>query len=268
MAGSPPLIGCTTYHKRSDQDPPIEVFGLMPTYTEAIAAAGGLPVMIPLGLREPELEAILERLDGLLLPGGGDIWPTAYHGDATHPTVRDVNPDRDRVELFLARQAVTREKPLLAICRGHQVLNVALGGTLWEDVGSQRAEAFKHDYYGVHPRGAVTHEVRIRPGSLVARALDREVSGVNSLHHQGIRRLAPLLEIVADAPDGLPEAVEVPGHPYAVGVQWHPEAMIYRDPAMLGLFRDLVSAAARVSHSANGTARQPARLAPEAASGT
>lgn len=238
----PPLIGCTTYHKTADQNPPIDIIGLMPSYIEAVAAAGGIPILIPLNLSEENLLAIFARIDGLLLPGGGDIDPAVYQGQ-DHETLFGIDHDRDRVELLLARTAVTHQKPMLAICRGIQVLNVALGGNLYEDVFSYMPDAMRHDNFGKKPRNYLAHHVAIQPDSLVARQLGKTDTAVNSLHHQGINRLASELTAVATAPDGLIEAVEVPGHPYAIGVQWHPEMLIHDDPDMLALFAGLVAAA-------------------------
>ena len=242
MSGYRPIIGCSTYSK-TIQDPPIEIYGLMTSYIEAVRLAGGIPVMIPLGLTREELLALVDRFDGLLLPGGGDIDPARYHGDPANETLRDVNAIRDETEFFLAREAVAREMPLLAICRGHQVFNVAMGGTLWEDIASQRPGAMVHDFFGRWPRTHLPHDVDIQPDSLLARTLGRTTTAVNSLHHQGIRTVAPDLRPVAVAPDGLVEAVEVSGHPFAIGVQWHPENLIYNDDGMLALFRGLVHAA-------------------------
>lgn len=237
-----PLIGCTTYRKTADQNPPIDIIGLMPSYIEAVAAAGGIPILIPLNLSEENLLAIFARIDGLLLPGGGDIDPAVYQGQ-DHETLFGIDHDRDRVELLLARTAVTHQKPMLAICRGIQVLNVALGGNLYEDVFSYMPHALRHDNFGKKPRNYLAHHVAIQPDSLVARQLGKTDTAVNSLHHQGINRLAEELTAVATAPDGLIEAVEVPGHPYAIGVQWHPEMLIHDDPDMLALFAGLVTAA-------------------------
>ena len=236
-----PIIGCTTYRKIS-QDTNVPLFGLMPTYTESVLAAGGIPLLIPLGLSEADLLAILERIDGLILPGGGDIDPSFYQG-AAHVAVGGVDEDRDRVELFLARQAIRQAKPLLAICRGHQVLNVALGGTVWADIGSQVPEAIRHDYFGrIYPRNHLPHTVNVRAGSQLAAILGQGDIWVNSFHHQGIEQLAAGLRATAVAPDGLIEGVEVTGHPFAIGVQWHPECLIHDDPAMLNLFVALVKA--------------------------
>jgi putative glutamine amidotransferase len=236
-----PLIGCATYRKRVAQEPPIDVYGLMPSYTEAVLQSGGLPVLIPLGLDEESLMSLLARLDGLLLPGGGDIGPAYYGGDEVDPTVRDVDPERDRSEILLVRRALEQQKPLLAICRGHQVFNVALGGTLWEDVHTAMPNAIVHDYFSKQDRAYLAHEVDILPDSLLARIVQSSHLPVNSLHHQGIRELAPGLRAVAAAPDGLIEAVEVPDHPFALGVQWHPENLIHVEPAMRALFSSFVA---------------------------
>lgn len=237
-----PLIGCTTYHKTANQQPPIDIIGLMPSYIEAVVTAGGVPVLIPLGLSEANLMTIFERIDGLLLPGGGDVDPIIYQGQH-HESLGGIDHDRDRVELLLARTAVSHQKPMLAICRGIQVLNVALGGNLYEDIGSFMPNALHHDNFGKTPRNYLAHHVAIQPHSALARQLGKTDTAVNSLHHQGINRLAPELTVTATAPDGLIEAVEVPGHPYALGVQWHPENLIHDDPDMLALFSGLVAAA-------------------------
>lgn len=237
-----PLIGCTTYRKISGQDPPIEIIGLMPTYIEAVSAVGGIPILIPLGIGEEALMAIFDRIDGLLLPGGADIEPTIYRKNGNGLS-QGIDADRDRVELLLARTAVTREKPLFAICRGIQVLNVALGGNLYEDIRTEFPEAIQHDFNGIRPRNYLAHEVTIHSDSILFNQLGKTTTAVNSLHHQNIRDLAPELVATAVAPDGLVEGVEVPGHPFALAVQWHPEMLIHDDPGMLALFKAFVQAA-------------------------
>jgi putative glutamine amidotransferase len=239
-----PLIGLTAYRKVETGAASAPLFALPPSYVEAVTAAGGIPVLIPLGLNDDALRALLARLDGLLLPGGGDIAGEHYRSE--HPNfIFNIDPDRDRVELTLAREAVERGKPLLAICRGHQMLNVALGGSLYEDVLALMPGAIKHDFFGAFPRNHQAHAVALTPGSRLAAAIGQAIACVNSLHHQGIRDLAPGLVAAAHSPDGLIEGVEAPGHPFALGVQWHPENLIHDDPAMLGLFRGLVEAASR-----------------------
>lgn len=237
-----PIIGLTTYRKVAAQANPLPLMALMPSYIEAVAAAGGVPVLIPLGIDEGALLVLLSQLDGLVLTGGGDIAGDLYQSEHAD-YIFDVDPDRDRVEYFLAREAIAQDKPLLAICRGHQMLNVALGGTLYEDVLEWMPGAIKHDFFGVFPRNHQAHPVTIEPGSKLAKTLGRQETAVNSLHHQGIRDLAPGLVAAAHAPDGLIEGVEALEHPYALGVQWHPENLIEDDPVMLSLFRGLVDAA-------------------------
>jgi putative glutamine amidotransferase len=237
-----PIIGCTSYRKLVRQETPFEVYGAAPAYVEAVLAAGGIPLLIPLGLDDEAVAALVEHIDGLILTGGGDVAPDRY-GGRPHPTVKDVDIERDRLELVLVEQIMGRRKPLLAICRGCQLFNVALGGTLWEDVGSQKSGALSHDLNNSHPRNHLGHTVSIEAGSALASHLGKTNTWVNTLHHQGIRELAPGLSITAVALDGLIEGVEIPDHPYAIGVQWHPECLVQDDPAMLSLFKGLVDAA-------------------------
>ncbi len=245
-----PLIGCTTYRKTIPQTPPLEILGLMPSYIEAITAAGGLPVMIPLGLSAENILAILDRVDGLLLPGGGDIDPHEYEQNGrVHEKIYSLDKDRDRVELLVAQTAVSQQKPLLAICRGHQLLNVALGGTLWADIESEMPDGMAHDNHGKQPRTYLAHTVTITPGSTLAHLIGGQETAVNSLHHQGIRQLAPSLIAVATAPDGLIEATEIREHPFALSVQWHPENLIHTEPQMRSLFQGLINAASEKASS-------------------
>jgi putative glutamine amidotransferase len=237
-----PVIGCTTYRKLVQQEPPFVIYGVAPAYVEAIVAAGGIPLLIPLGLGDNDLAALVEHLDGLILTGGGDVAPERYGGQR-HPAVKDVDNERDRIEFTLVKQIMGRRKPVLAICRGCQLFNVALGGTLWEDIASQKSGALSHDLNNIQPRNHLGHTVNIEAGSALARYLGTTTTWVNTLHHQGIRELGPGLRITAVAPDGLIEGVEIPDHPYAIGVQWHPEWLVASDPAMLSLFKGLVQVA-------------------------
>lgn len=235
-----PIIGLTTYRKTS-RDTNRPLFGLMRAYSEAVKAGGGIPLLIPLGLSDEDLLTVLNRVDGVVLPGGGDIEPSFYGGNSHH-ALREIDRDRDRVEIFVAQQAARLEKPFLAICRGHQVLNVALGGTMWEDLASQRPNSIDHDFFDNGPRTHLPHTVDLKPGSRLAEIVGRESTPVNSLHHQGVRDIAPELVVSAVAPDGLVEGLEIAGHPFAVAVQWHPENLVGDDPAMLALFEALAAA--------------------------
>lgn len=256
MTQQPPLIGCTTYRKKTasyhqtkNGNQPIYVDGLMRTYTNAILAAGGLPVLIPLTYSDDQVAALFARLDGVLLPGGGDIDPAEYGGEA-NGQIYGVDSNRDRIELWLAREAVKTNKPVLGICRGVQVLNVALGGTLWEDVLECMPHAHKHAYFHGYERNLLSHEVEIEEKSCLSYVMGHSGGKlVNSIHHQGIRRLAEPFSAVARAADGLIEGIEIPGHSFAVGVQWHPEELVSQDPQMRGLFSGLIRTAADNSRS-------------------
>lgn len=213
----------------------------MAAYVESLRRAGGLPVLVPLGLAEDELRDLHDRLDGLLLSGGGDVDPSEYGMDRI-ADLRDVDGDRDRVELTLARWAVKEEKPVLGICRGAQTFNVALGGTLYRDIAAEHPGHAKHDFYPGFPRNRLAHAIRVAEETLLARALGSPIVQVNSLHHQAARDVAPSLVPVAHSPDGVIEAVELPGHRFALGVQWHPEWLPER-PEMRRLFETFVEAA-------------------------
>lgn len=214
-------------------------------YVHVLAAAGGVPWVIPLlEGDESTLRAIYERLDGLFLPGGVDVDPAAY-GEARGPHCGPIDPARDWAELQLVRWALDDAKPVLAVCRGAQLLNVAVGGTLYQDVSAQHPGAIKHDHFpsGGRRRDELTHTVQIAAGSRLARLLGAEVLPVNSMHHQGIARLASGLVAVATAPDGLIEGVETANGHFVLGVQWHPEDLVDADPRMRQLFAEFVASA-------------------------
>jgi len=238
---NPPLIGITAPRIQNNAGTPM--IALNEVYTRAVARAGALPVIVPLGLLDEALHALLSRLDGVLFSGGGDVETSRYHG-LDHPCVAGVDPDRDRVELLLAEQVVRRGVPFLGICRGIQVINVALGGTLYSHIADQHAGALKHDYYPDYPRDHPAHEVKIAAGSRLAEILGVTQVATNSLHHQGVQQPAPSLHVLAYAPDGIVEAVEYEGHPFGLAVQWHPEWMPDSLP-MQALFRAFAAAASQ-----------------------
>lgn len=249
-----PIIGITTYEKTVSVDPHVDMVGIAANYKDAILAAGGIPLLLPLGLPAAAVRTVLQQLDGVVLPGGGDIDPARYNGHIRHPNVRGIDARRDEMEIVVAREALALDLPLLAICRGHQLLNVAVGGTLWQDVASQKPDAINHDYYGTGiARDLRPHTVDIRPNSRLAQLIGRTRTLVNSIHHQGVKELGDGVVATATAPDGLIEATELPAHRFAVSVQWHPENLIHVDPAMLDLFRGFVDAArAQPPGHANG----------------
>lgn len=236
---SQPLIGITTSRAVNPGEYPSAV--LSEKYIEAILLAGGVPVLIPNLLPAAELETLRTRLDGILLTGGSDVDPARFNG-APHPEVYGIYPERDASEITLVQRAVESGQPFMGICRGVQVTNVALGGTLYTHIADQLKGAIHHTWYPNIDRSYLAHTVSIQPGSLLARILGSTEAQVNSLHHQGLQQVAPGLRPIAWSPDGLVEAVEVPGHPFALGVQWHPEWLV-QYPPMLALFKALVKAA-------------------------
>jgi putative glutamine amidotransferase len=234
-----PLIGITSSHTSTNGVLP--VFGVSASYLKAVADAGGLPVIIPLVLSNAQLDELLARLDGVLFPGGGDIDPALFNGQP-HAEVYGIEPERDRVELHLAQRAAEQNKPFFGICRGIQVINVALGGTLYTHITDQHPQALRHAWYPNFPREHLAHTVRVQGGTHLAAALGKTAVETNSLHHQGVEQTAPALTPVAWAPDGLVEAVELPNHRFGLGVQWHPENLqAYAE--MRGLFQSFVNAA-------------------------
>ena len=241
MAMAQPVIGLTA---SIDHRSPAfgETYSLTRKYADGVLQAGGVPVIVPHNLDEEALRAVLDRLDGVLLSGGGDIDPALF-GEEPHPATCEIEPDRDGVELTLARWVVERDMPFLAICRGIQVLNVALGGSLVQDIPSQVPNAVPHSFdRATTPRDLVAHPVKIDPHSHLARIMQLEVAQTNSWHHQSIQRVADGLQLTAVAPDGVIEAVEVPGRRYAIGVQWHPEWLFEGRAEHQRLFAELVKA--------------------------
>ena len=212
-------------------------------YYLAAADMGAVPVMIPLFDRdEATLRAVYDRLDGVLLAGGVDMEPATF-GEAPHPRLGRTDPARDLVELKLARWAIAEGKPLLGLCRGHQVVNVALGGTLYQDIEAQVPGAIRHDYFPGFPRDYLAHHVTVTPGSRLHAAAGGSTMPVNSMHHQAVKALAPGLVATAWAEDGVIEAIESEGPGYLVGVQWHPEVFESRDERTQRLFQGFVAAA-------------------------
>lgn len=233
-----PVIGVTTSHSQSASG--LSLITLTEAYVQALLRAGATPLLIPLGLSSEHLSNLLPRLDGILFTGGGDIHPERY-ASSMHPLVSEIDPDRDQVELGLFENTLQARLPFMGICRGLQLVNVGLGGTLYEDILDQHPGAQRHQFSGEHPRNFLAHWVNIQEDSRLAEIVQAGSARVNSLHHQGIARLAPGLRPVAFAPDGIIEAVELQGYPFGMAVQWHPE-WLPEDPAMAALFRAFVSA--------------------------
>lgn len=209
-------------------------------YSHAVLAAGGAPLLIPTPQSRESLERILDGLAGVILSGGPDVHPGRY-GEEPAAGLGEIDEALDRMEIALARLAAERGVPLLGICRGVQVLNVALGGSLYQDIASQVPQAICHTPKA--DKSVLTHTVQIERGSLLARILGKREIRVNGKHHQAVRDVGSGLRPVARARDGVIEALEHPGKPFVLGVQWHPEGTFREDPFSLKLFRALVQAA-------------------------
>jgi putative glutamine amidotransferase len=236
-----PLIGITI-GRTQNANSPLPTALVSEAYLRAVQAAGGIPILIPASTPIERLNDLFARLDGLLFTGGGDIDPQRFDG-LPNPAIYDIDSGRDAVELELVRLAAAHNRPFLGICRGIQVINVALGGSLYTDLATQLDGALKHDYYPDIPRDHLAHPVRVSPQTQLSRLLDAKQVEVNSLHHQGLQRLANDLTACAFAPDGLVESVELNGHRFGIGVQWHPEWLQHL-PTMRALFSGLIQAAA------------------------
>jgi len=232
-----PLIGLTAAVRQDT--PGIMRAATKDSYVRAVYDAGGLPVIIAPAPGDV-LHGILARLDGLLLPGGVDIDPAQY-GEAPHPRLGEVDAARDELELALCRMALLEGKPVLGICRGIQIMNVAASGTLYQDIPAQCATAIVHSTPG-QPRDFIAHEVVVGQGTRLAAIAGDEPLATNSWHHQALRDIAAPFVVTARASDGIVEAIEAPGQSFAVGVQFHPEDLYAGNERIRRLFVAFVTA--------------------------
>jgi putative glutamine amidotransferase len=258
LSAARPLIGVTTSEVRfaesieqtPQSDPPRREMALGLTYLRAIETAGGLPVVMP-PLELEAIDPLLDRLSGVCLSGGPDLDPETYE-ERPHPELGPIEPDLDRFEIALARQADERGLPVLAICRGMQALNVARGGSLHQHLPDRPGVTIDHRQR--LPGDQATHTATIAAGSRLARLMGGREAVVNSFHHQAVHRIGQGLRAVAWSPDGVIEGVEAPARDFAIGVQWHAESLVARRE-QAALFRGLVAAAMRFeAHDAVGRA--------------
>ncbi len=202
-------------------------------YVEAVLRAGGTPVLFPVTADREQINRLLDQVDGLLLTGGLDVDPQEY-GESKQTCCGDCSSCRDAMEFPLCREALTRRMPILAICRGMQILSCVLGGNLYQDLASQFGMQLRHPRYDI--AGDPVHEVEVKPDTLLSSIVGSGPLRVNSRHHQGIKVLGKNLRISATAPDSLIESIELPDHPFVLGVQWHPESLSDRYPEHQRLF--------------------------------
>lgn len=221
-------------------------------YVQAVKLAGGLSWIMPVTVDPVEIAECVRRCDGVLLTGGNDVQPGIYQKDvppALSRTVGPVDSHRDLMELHLVQEVFLQRKPLLAICRGHQILNVALGGSLWIDVPTQIKNALPHNV--PERKEAPVHDVTLTPDSLMAKLLGKEKIRVNSTHHQAIAEVAKAFRVTGRSQDGVVEALEMKPEepnllPYLLSVQFHPERLVGQYPEFLELFRSFIKSCRRL----------------------
>lgn len=237
QGGRKPVIGISsTWGEGSSTQAPI-------TYVNSVMRAGGVPLVLPV-TEDPELlAAMLERVDAVIMTGGEDIDPLKWFGEEPHPALGEVAPKRDAFDIALIRMAVEKGLPLLGICRGHQLLNVAFGGSLYQDIPSQVKGYFvKHSQRA--PGWYGTHSIIIEKGSLLNKQIGLDSVAVNTFHHQAVKDVAPGFKVTARSKDGVVEAIEKTGSTKVFGVQFHPEVFTSNGyDTFIGIFRSLVNEA-------------------------
>lgn len=232
-----PFIGMTAAYTAFNN---LQVYKTNQTYVEAIIRAGGIPVMLPAALSAEECVHYAQILDGLLVPGGDDVSPYLY-GEETMPQVTYLNRHMDLFEIELIRKMATANKPVLGICRGHQIINVAFGGTLYQDLDKQVPEHICH-LQSSAIREEPFHKVSLEEHSRLASIFGQSAVETNTYHHQAVKDVAPSLKIVGRTSDGVVEAIESESQ-FIVGVQWHPEGMACRYPVFDKLFQAFIKEA-------------------------
>ncbi|MEY8354466.1 gamma-glutamyl-gamma-aminobutyrate hydrolase family protein [Lachnospiraceae bacterium 54-53] len=231
-----PLIGLTPSHDTDNDD-----IKMRPTYLRALKAAGGIPVVMPLEASEEDLKQLAEDLDGFLFTGGPDVHPFLF-GEETHAHCGNVSEPRDRMELSLIPLVLEQRKPVLGICRGIQVLNIALGGNIWQDIPSQTEREFPIAHSQPYSYRMPCHTVSLAEDSLLARISGCSSLKVNSMHHQAVKDLGRGLTATGYSPDRLVESLEMPGYPFFIGVQWHPEYLWEKNEEAFRLFQTFAEA--------------------------
>lgn len=230
-----PIIGITCGHQWEG----IERYYVNQAYVTSILQAGGIPVLIPY-MNVTLLAQMLKQVQGILIPGGIDIDANLFSHDI-HPQCGKIDPMWDELDITVIRIALARNLPLLGICRGCQILNVACGGSLIQDIPSQTQSQINHRPEA--PKWYATHEISIQPDSKLSQILHTTNTRVNSFHHQAVLQVAPGFQVTAVANDGIIEAIESVEHDYVIGVQWHPELMLDYYPEFKNLFSELIRAA-------------------------
>ncbi len=229
-----PVIGVTTAHLEEEINTYPRHY-----YVQAIYKSGATPILIPVIPDQDAVDHYMQIVDGLILSGGTDVDPKYFGQEPIRGTGR-VYPERDSLEIALARKALKLKLPVLGICRGIQVLNIAFGGDIYQDIYSQVPGVLEHSQKA--PRNSSWHSIELLPESKVGRILGVKELRVNSFHHQAIRNIAPGFRVVARSRDGIIEGIETENHQFVIGVQWHPEALVEDDDIALNLFQAFIKA--------------------------
>lgn len=235
-----PIIGilANLHHYESGPLPYVDLCGLQRDYLYAIERAGGVPMMLPVVEDAATVRQQIAIVDGVVLSGGFDVNP-AHYGEEPTALLEEIHPERDAYELMAIKISQDLGKPLLGICRGLQILNVAFGGTLYQDISHAPGERVKHRQKA--QRFEPTHSVDVMEGTLLRKIVNTSSLATNSFHHQAIKQLAPGFVVNAQAKDGVIEGIELPGNKFVLAVQWHPEMMASTDPYAKALFSEFVN---------------------------
>jgi len=222
-------------------DDDLESIWMLNDYLEAIFAAGGIPVILPLDIKKEDLPEVAARFDGFLITGGQDVNPSLY-GEEKMDCCGGINSRRDTLEIDLIREVLKNDKPVLGICRGLQIINVALGGTLYQDIAEQLYLDKETPYKQDKPYGEPFHPIDVIPGTPLHSILGKDRLDVNSLHHQAVKDLSPELKAAAISDKGVIESTYMPDKKFVLSVQWHPEYMMHKYPLHLEIFKKFVEA--------------------------
>jgi len=215
--------------------------GIPRIYIDVLEASGATPLLIPTTSLGSTRRSLYHFIHGLFLPGGGDLG-LLHAGGPQDRHSQTADPERDETELTLVKWAVSDKRPIFGVCRGIQTLNVACGGTLWHDIKSEVPNALEHQFYPGYPFDRISHSVNLVPKSRLARVFGSLSLSVNSLHHQAVKEVGEGLRVTASAPDGIIEGIESADSRWITAVQWHPEALLKKEPQMRLLFEAFVNA--------------------------
>lgn len=238
-----PLIGIPTWNDDSVFYPGVELYGINVSYVSTLRKVGALPILVPLHMDRESLRGIFERLDGIFLAGGGDVAPRVYN-PKSREAFDSSDIERDITELTLIRWALEADMPVLGVCRGIQIINIACGGTLYHDLRAEGLGDVRHDYIGPdYKRDQISHQVTFPEASYLGKIFGSG-TGVNSMHHQGVADVGTGLDVAATSADGLTEAVKSSEHRFVLGTQYHPEELMKTDIRHKTVFTDFLTSAA------------------------